>query len=337
MELLARMKQRGKSWAFYVFSSANAIRKYTMRRTGGIGRLLDVDGPGVAAFELYASWTAPTRSRLTRELRAARHQAARARRSSAWSTTPRRISRRRSSTRSRTRPISTSSCCTRRCRARRSIRRCSEQGRLLEASIWRTSTGSTSSISGTPAISRDESKKFLDWAFRRDFERNGPSMFRVCRTTLQGWKRYKDHPDPRIRRRFCHEAKALKWSYSGLLWAMERMLRPTNESVAGQIRELRDELRREFGLATMLSEWLLGPLMLATAKREERRLANGITYEPKAMIERTNWVGDTDSAVLPESIGSVFRPDYALSNIVPQTSVTAVVNAVPAMRNIPMR
>ena len=166
-----------------------------------------------------------------------------------------------------------------------------------------------------PAISRDESKVFLDGAFRRDFERNGPSLFRVCRTTLQGWKRYKTS-GPRIRRRFCHEAKALKWSYSGLLWAMERMLRPTNESVAGQIRELRDEFRREFGLATMLSEWLLGPLMLATAKGEERRLANGITYEPKAMIERTNWVGDTDSAVLPESIRSVFRPDYALSNIV---------------------
>jgi hypothetical protein len=26
------------------------------------------------------------------------------------------------------------------------------------------------------AISREQSKKFLDWAFRRDFERNGPSM-----------------------------------------------------------------------------------------------------------------------------------------------------------------
>jgi hypothetical protein len=118
---------------------------------------------------------------------------------------------------------------------------------------------------------------------------------------------------------------------------MERILRPTNERVAEQIRELRDELRREFGLASLLSEWSLGPLMLATAKREERRLAEGITYEPKAIIERTNWVGTADSALLPESIGSVFRPDYGLSNIVPQGSGIAVANAVPAMRNIPMR
>ena len=56
------------------------------------------------------------------------------------------------------------------------------------------------------AISRDESKKFLDWAFWRDFERNGPSLYRICRTTMAGWKRYKNHPDWRIRERFKHEA-----------------------------------------------------------------------------------------------------------------------------------
>ena len=52
------------------------------------------------------------------------------------------------------------------------------------------------------AISREQSKEFLDFAFRRDFERNGPSLFRVWRTTLAGWKRYKNHPDARVRQRF---------------------------------------------------------------------------------------------------------------------------------------
>ena len=37
-------------------------------------------------------------------------------------------------------------------------------------------------------------------AFDRDFAVNGPSTVRIVRTTLAGWKRYKDHPDPRIRR-----------------------------------------------------------------------------------------------------------------------------------------
>jgi hypothetical protein len=186
-----------------------------------------------------------------------------------------------------------------------------------------------------PAISRDQSKEFLDWAFRRDFERNGPSLFRVCRTTLQGWRRYKNHPDLRIRRRFCHEARALKWSYPGLLWAMERILRPTNERVAGRIRVLRDEIRREFGLASMLSEWLLGPLMLATAKREQRRLAEGITYEPKAIIERTNWIGNADSAVLPDSTGSVFQPAHAVtgrSSIRPPSIAASGSSPFPILR-----
>jgi hypothetical protein len=33
----------------------------------------------------------------------------------------------------------------------------------------------------------------------------------------------------------------------------------------------------------------LGPVMLWTARREERRLANGQTYEPTTIIERRNW------------------------------------------------
>lgn len=142
------------------------------------------------------------------------------------------------------------------------------------------------------ATSREQSKEFLDRAFQRDFEHNGPSLFRVCKTTLQGWMGYKNHPDARIRRRFRKEAKALKWSYSGLLWAIERVLRPTNERVADLIRRLRDEVRREFGLVSILPEWSLGPLMLATARREARRLAEGVTYEPKTIVERTNWVID---------------------------------------------
>ena len=34
---------------------------------------------------------------------------------------------------------------------------------------------------------------------------------------------------------------------------------------------------------------LLGPILLWTARKEEKRLANGFTYEPKTIIERSNW------------------------------------------------
>jgi hypothetical protein len=37
MELLDRMKAAGKAWALYVFSSANAISKYSMRELVELG------------------------------------------------------------------------------------------------------------------------------------------------------------------------------------------------------------------------------------------------------------------------------------------------------------
>ncbi|MCP5109710.1 MAG: B12-binding domain-containing radical SAM protein, partial [bacterium] len=139
------------------------------------------------------------------------------------------------------------------------------------------------------AISRDDSKKFLDWAFWRDFERNGPSLYRICRTTLEGWRRYKDHPDTRIRERFETEIRGIKSAYGGMLWAMERKLKKTNEAVSQRIRTLRTELQIEFGAASRIASAFLGPLLLWSARREEKRLARGQTYEPKTIIERRNW------------------------------------------------
>jgi hypothetical protein len=140
------------------------------------------------------------------------------------------------------------------------------------------------------AISREDSKVWLDWAFRRDFERNGPSLYRVCRTTFEGWKRYRNHPDPRIRSRFEWEARSLGSVYSALLWAMEHHLKKTNPAVSGQIRALRQEIGREFGLISRVAAHLLGPYLLWSTIREEGRLARGVTCEPKPCVERRNWL-----------------------------------------------
>jgi hypothetical protein len=139
------------------------------------------------------------------------------------------------------------------------------------------------------AISRKESTAFLDRAFRRDFECNGPSLYRICRTTLEGWKRYKDHPDPRIRQRFGREARQLKNAYSAALWAMERRLRSTNAAISAKIHTLRREIEGEFGAPARWAARIFGPLLVWTAKREEKRLARGHTYEPRTILERSNW------------------------------------------------
>lgn len=127
-------------------------------------------------------------------------------------------------------------------------------------------------------------------AFRRDFERNGPSFYRICQTTLEGWKRYKFHPDARIRERFRLEVKQLKGGYSAALWAMERRLRKRNADVSGRVRALRKDVEREFGAVTKWISRVAGPFVLWLDRLEQRRLERGKVYEPPTIIERRNWV-----------------------------------------------
>jgi radical SAM superfamily enzyme YgiQ (UPF0313 family) len=164
-----------------------------------------------------------------------------------------------------------------------------EQGRLLDEVELADIHGQYKFNFHHAAISRDDSKKFLDWAFLRDFERNGPSLYRMCQTLLQGWQRYKDCGDERVRRRFEWEARQLKSSYSAALWAMERRLKETNLAVSRKVRRLRLQVEQEFGCASHWAARFLGPVLLWSSRREARRLAAGRTYEPPSKVERRNW------------------------------------------------
>jgi len=164
-----------------------------------------------------------------------------------------------------------------------------EQGRMLPEVDLADIHGQYKFNFRHAAISRDQSKTFLDHAFLRDFERNGPSLYRIWKTTLNGWQRYKNHPEPRVQRRFQFEARQLKSASNAFLWAMERRLKETNEAVARKVRELRREITAEFGLLSRLVGGLAGPALLWASRREEKRLAAGHTYEPPTIIERRNW------------------------------------------------
>jgi radical SAM superfamily enzyme YgiQ (UPF0313 family) len=154
------------------------------------------------------------------------------------------------------------------------------------------------------AISREQSKRFLDWAFWRDFEKNGPSLYRMCRTFLEGWKRYKEFPDQRVRRRFASELLAVSTVYNATLWVMERKFRGINPDIAEQIRTLRREIEREFGLRARVTRMALAPILWWTTNREERQLAEGKTYEPPTIVERANWQTDpsTSSELEPYAV-----------------------------------
>jgi hypothetical protein len=125
----------------------------------------------------------------------------------------------------------------------------------------------------------------------RDFERNGPSLFRICRTTFEGWKRHRNHPDLRVRERFEREARSLRRVYAGILWAMEHRLKRTNHSVTLQIRALRKDLER-VQRADRRHCPTLGPVLWWTSIREDKR-SERPSYEPPTIIERRNWARPT--------------------------------------------
>jgi len=153
------------------------------------------------------------------------------------------------------------------------------------------------------AISRDQSKRFLDWAFWRDFEKNGPSLYRMCKTFFEGWKRYKDFPDKRVVRRFADELMVVSTGYNATLWVMEKKFKTINPEVAKQIHALRKEIEKEFGLRAKLTRMALAPVLWWTTNREERQLSLGKTYEPPTVIERTNWAGTSEMDLEPEACG----------------------------------
>ena len=165
-----------------------------------------------------------------------------------------------------------------------------EEGRLLNGVDFADVHGQFKFNFKHAAISREDSKRFLDWAFWRDFQLNGPSLYRISRTLMAGWKRYKDSPDARVRERFSREMGRLSGVYSSALWAMERQFRKVDGNVSDQIRALRQEFRQESGWMSRMLPAVLGPILLWTTRREERRLARGKTYEPPTILELSNWV-----------------------------------------------
>jgi hypothetical protein len=84
--------------------------------------------------------------------------------------------------------------------------------------------------------------------------------------------------------------KKVSSAYYAALWAMERQFRKINADVAEQIGMLRLAIQREFPVMTRATSAVLGPVLLWTSRREEKRLAAGCTYEPPIILERSRWV-----------------------------------------------
>lgn len=155
-----------------------------------------------------------------------------------------------------------------------------------------------------PHIREGQETQLLLDAFKRDFELNGPSVLRIARTTLKGWRRYKDHPDPPIRDRFAWEARILAGAYPAALWAARKWFRDRNPKLVKKLTDLLDEIKREIGFKARLLAPLGGAFVFSRLRQEEGRLKEGETYEPptcyeinQQMLHVMPWQGSTASLI----------------------------------------
>ena len=293
MQLLQRTKEAGKSWGLAVFASANAIRKYRLQELVELGiswLWMGLESPR----SHYAKLQGADTRQLTSELR---EHGIRVQGSTIIGlehhTNENIADEIDYAVSHRTdfhqfmlyTPVPGTPL----------YKEMSGQGRLLEDVDLADIHGQDKFNFQHAAISREDSKRFLDSAFQRDFEQNGPSLYRMCQTMLQGWRRYRDYPDARVRERFTRESAKLRTAYNAALWAMEKHLRKVNRNVSEEIAALRREVEKEFGNVARVASRAGGPVLLWTSRREERRLAAGRTYEPPTFLERSNWGGAVTS------------------------------------------
>jgi len=283
MELLARMKKTGKSWGMAVFASANAIRKYTVRELVELG--ISWVWMGLESPRSKYQKLSGTDSRvLTAELR---EHGIRVQGSTIIGLEHHTVDNIHEEIEHAVghgtdfhqfmlyTPVPGTPLHT----------EMTQQGRMLEGIEYADIHGQDKFNFRHAAISREDSKRFLDWAFWRDFERNGPSLYRMSRTLLEGYRRYKNDSDTRVRERFARDAEKLRTAYNA-----EREFKNVNREVSAQIRDLRREIDAEFGSVARVTARVAGPFLWWTSRREQRRLASGQTYEPPTFLERTNWV-----------------------------------------------
>jgi hypothetical protein len=301
LQLLDRMKAGNKAWSLYVFSSANAISQYSMRELVELGVSwiwMGLESPRSSYLKLQGADTLT----LTRELRQHGIKLLGSTIVGLEHHTPENIHDEIEHAVAHDTDFHQFMLYTP-VPGTPLFAEMNRQGRMLDGVELADIHGQHQFNFRHAAISKEDSKRFLDGAFRRDYERNGPSIFRICRTTLNGWLRYKNDPDARVRARFAWEARSLKDGYAAALWAMEKHLRSSNATVSAKIRVLRREVGKEFGLMSRVVTQLLGPVLLWSARREARHLAAGATYEPQTIIERRNWEEMPEQMLAPAGFG----------------------------------
>ena len=98
-----------------------------------------------------------------------------------------------------------------------------------------------------PTLSPEAIEDIQRWCFKEDFQRLGPSIFRVLEARLLGFQKLKDSPNPFLRAKAEYYARELRVAYPVFLTG--RLLGP-NARIRRWIRELERRVHAELGRPT---------------------------------------------------------------------------------------
>jgi len=285
MELLELMRTHEKSWALYVFSSANALRKYTMDELVALGISwvwLGLEGKGSAYGKLHGT---DTRA-LVREMQEHGIRVLGSSIIGLEEHTPGNIDEAIAYAVSHDTDFHQFMLYTP-VEGTPLHAEHRERGTLLgpDEIAPEDAHGQYRFAFRHPHIRAGQETEFLLRAFEEDFRVNGPSVLRIVRTALNGWRRHRDHPEERVRKRFAWEVEGFSTAFAGALWAAKRWFRD-NAPLAARLDGVLRELHREFGIASRLAAPVVGTYLLTRLRREARRLKAGWTFEPPTFYER---------------------------------------------------
>jgi hypothetical protein len=161
-------------------------------------------------------------------------------------------------------------------------------------------------------IPKGSETQYLLNAFQRDFDINGPSIARIIRTNLLGWRKYNKYSDKRIAKRFKGTTRGLSTVYSGSLWSMAQYYK--NDSLLSKkMNHLLDEMHKTFGLISKITSPVVGKFILSRIRKEEKRLASGWVYEPSMIYEKNQKAMILEKKHSIKAISEIEKPAYDLS------------------------
>ena len=158
-----------------------------------------------------------------------------------------------------------------------------------------------------PTLTDQHTAEFMLRAFNRDFQVNGPSTVRIVRTTLAGYRRHKNHPNPCVRDRYAWEARELATTFSAVVGGAKLYFR-NNPALYAKMSALLRELHAEFGWKSRLASAVGSRWVLRQIRQEEKRLAVGFSYEPPTFCERNEAAAERSDVPLCRSAAPLALP-----------------------------